>query len=217
MSEKLKSGNFSFDTYVTKQEGLLVEYLRKTLQAETKIVLLESALQEMYKNVEELNQQIEVQQTTIDQSIVGLQAVTIERDNLQARIKDAESAFNRTKDDYLNKIKHLEDALNACNNENGNVKRQASTQDNRVLVLENEIRHLNNSIQIANNDYSTLRENYNRVIAALEESQQKIQDLETKAQLVQEQTVVATPLTKKKRSNKEKTQGTDSEWIDGEY
>lgn len=201
MSDKLKSGNFSFDTYVSKQEGLLVDYIRKTLQAETKIALLESALQEMYKKVEELNQQIEIQQTTIDQSINGLQSVTVERDK-----------FHREKQDLLNKIKGLEDALNSCNSEKNNIRNHANSQDNRVVVLQNEIKHLNNRVQIASDDYSTLKQNYNKVLIALEETNKKLEEAIT---LPPEP--VETVATAKQKKRPKKTQETDSEWVDGEY
>lgn len=221
MSEKLKSGNFSFDTYITKQEGLLVDYLRKTLQAETKVAILESALQEMYKKVEELNQQIEMQQLTFDQSINGLQSVTVERDGLQSRLKEVETSHQtrskeieashqREKESLLNRIKELEQALGNCNSEKSSIRNHANTQDNRVAVLQNEIKHLNNRVQIASDDYSTLKENYNRVLAAFEDANKKIEALE--AANTQE-TVVATK--QKKRSKK--VQETDSEWVDGEY
>lgn len=210
MSDKLKSGNFSFDTYVSKQEGLLVEYLRKTLNAETKIVILESALQEMYKKVEELNQQIETQQMTIDQSINGLQAATVDRDNFSREKNDLAAKFGREKEDLLNQIKTLQESVNTVTVEKNSIRNHANSQDNRVAVLQNEIKHLNNRVQIASDDYSTLKENYSKVLAAFEEANKKIEQLE--AANTQEPVVA-----QKQKKRLKKVEETESEWVDGEY
>ena len=200
MSEK-QGGNFSLETYIVKQETFLIENIRKVLQGETKIVLLESALQEMYKSNESLNEQVQVQNQTIQQSLAGLQATTSERDRAQNRLKDLERAYEE------------------CDNERVSLRVRSNENANKVAVLEDEMRQLNSKLDVVVNDYATLRENYARVLAALEEAQQKIPSTEVKAEPVEvefEAPVVASPA-KKKRSNKEKAQSTDSEWTDGQY
>lgn len=190
MSDKL-GGNFSVETYITKQESLLLDHIRRLLQAETKIVLLESGIQELYKKNEDLTEQLALQKTTSDQSFAGLEAVTIERDKQRAKVAE------------------LEKALNECNNQTTGVRNQYKDSSNRILVLEGEIQQLNTKLQVANNDYATLKENYNKVLEALEEANRKLDGADKKLESVG---VVKTtkPLPKKKKT-------ADSEWVDGEY
>jgi chromosome segregation ATPase len=75
------------DTYLSKQEGLVVEFIRRTLQAETKIAVLESALLESGKKAEVLKEQLERAEETLNQSLVGLKALTVERDELSTKVK----------------------------------------------------------------------------------------------------------------------------------
>lgn len=201
MSDKL-GGNFSVETYIAKHESLLLDHVRRLLQAETKNVLLESGLQEMYKKNEELTEQLNIQKTTSDQSINGLQAITLERDKLQTKLKEQEQS-------YLTKIKEVQNALDDCNNQTTGLRGQYNSSTNRTMVLEGEIQQLNTKLQVANNDYATLKENYNKVLEALEEANRKLDGADKKLESVE---VVKTtkPLPKKKKT-------ADSEWVDGEY
>jgi chromosome segregation ATPase len=188
MSEKV-GGSFSVETYITKQEGLLMEHIRRLLQTETKVVLLESALQEMYKKNEELTSQIDSYKSNFDQSVNGLQNVTIERDRLQTKIKE------------------LEGALNSCNDQKTTATNKMNDHGNRVLILEEDIKQLNSRVQTAANDYSTLKENYNKVLAALEDANKKLESVN--------EVKVAAP--KKEKKSAKRSSDTESEWIDGEY
>lgn len=193
MSDKT-GGNFSVETYISKQETLLVEHIRRSLQAETKIAILESGLQELYKKNEELTEQINLQRNTSDQAISGLQATTLERDKFQNKTSELEQVLqNRTRD--------FEQRLNETNTERNRLTSQLNASNNKIANLENEINQLNNRVQVAGNDYTTLKENYNRVLAALEEANAKVERFES--------------LNSKKKPKKVSTQ--ESEWVDGEY
>ncbi len=82
------------DAYLSKQEGLVVEFIRRTLQAETKIAMLESALLESSRNAEALKERLERAEDTLNQSLVGLKAVTVERDELSAKVKSLMLSLN---------------------------------------------------------------------------------------------------------------------------
>jgi chromosome segregation ATPase len=134
MSE-VASGSFSIDTYLSKQEGLLLEHIRRMLQAETKIALLEAALQDMYKRNEELVQQNETTKVTLDQAVNGLTAVTEEKIRLEASIKDLELVLKSTRNDL-----------------------------NAALIHKGEVDKLNEKLSVAESDYSALKQNYNIVL-----------------------------------------------------
>lgn len=191
MSDKL-TGPLSLETYLNKQESLLVESIRRHLQAETKVSLLESAVQELHRKNEELNGQLEINRTTIEQSINGLQAVTLERDKFSTRISE------------------LEKSLTNSENEKTEFRSKCNESNNRAAVLEQEIRQLNNKLQVASNDYAGLKENYNRVLAALDETNKKLEEVSV-------QNSVEASAQVKSKSRAKKTQGTGSEWLDGEY
>lgn len=134
MSEKT-SGSFSVDTYLSKQEGLLLEHIRRMLQAETRITLLEAALQDMYKRNEELSQQIETTNVALDQAINGLTAVTNERNALNDKVTSLESALIAARSDL-----------------------------NRALVDQSDVEKLKLKLSVVEDDYRVLKQNYNNVL-----------------------------------------------------
>ena len=69
----------SIDLYLAKQEGLVVEFVRRSLQAETKVTLLESTLQE-------INTQLEQHNTLVKDVFDTLKTTTIERDELKEKV-----------------------------------------------------------------------------------------------------------------------------------
>lgn len=134
MNEKT-SGSFSIDTYLSKQEGLLLEHIRRMLQAETKITLLEAALQDMYKRNEELTQQIETTNMALDQAINGLSAVTNERNTLNDKVTGLEVSLITTRTDL-----------------------------NKALVEQSDVEKLKSKLNIVEEDYRVLKQNYNNVL-----------------------------------------------------
>jgi len=85
---------YAVDTYLSKQEGLVVEFIRRTLQAETKIAMLESSLLDSNKKAEALKEQLERAEDILNQSLVGLKVVTVERDDLSAKVKSLMMSLN---------------------------------------------------------------------------------------------------------------------------
>jgi predicted nuclease with TOPRIM domain len=131
----------SVDIYITRQESLLVEHIRKFLQAETKIALLEGGLQELHKKNKDLLDQIDVHQMTIDQSLNGLKAVTMEKDKLAAENESISASLKDCK-----------------------------SRLNELLVVKTELDQVKDRLKIAEDDYVTLKGNYNTVVAMLPEN-----------------------------------------------
>lgn len=134
MNEKT-GGSLSIDTYLAKQEGLLLEHIRRMLQGETRITLLETALQDMYKRNEELSNQVDTTKVALDQAINGLSAATNERN------------------DFSDKVKLLETQL---------VSTKASL--NKALVENSEIEKLKEKLNTVEEDYRVLKQNYSNVL-----------------------------------------------------
>jgi chromosome segregation ATPase len=191
--DEATSGSLSIDTFLTKQEGVLIEYLRKFLQAETRIVLLETGIQELHRKNKDLNEQLETSQTTLNQSIVGLQAVTNERDRA------------------LGDNDKLRASLSACN-----------TRLNEHLIFKTEHDQLKETLNSSQADYATLQGNYRIVLAELETLKEKLKVLEEDyaahskalAPPLSAEEPEPTPVSPKKNK---KIKSTEPEWTDGKY
>lgn len=170
------ANDFSVETYIKKQENLLVEHIRRQLQADTRVTLLELALQEAYKNNEDLTIQVNTLKTTVDQSINGLKSLTAERDNLKIKTEEIPTLTG-----------------------------ELTQAKNKIALLEVDIDDLNMKLKVADNDYTTLKENYNKVLAALNEANEK-----------NGEATVAILMPPKAKQSK-KAQNPSSEWVDGEH
>ena len=78
------------NVYIKRQEDNVLYHLRKQIEAETKVVILEANIVEKTKQIEELEKQIEVLNKTVSEAIAGLQAVSVEKQKLEERL----SVFN---------------------------------------------------------------------------------------------------------------------------
>lgn len=123
--------NNSVDLYLTKQEALVVEFVRRTLQAETKVTLLESALQESNKQLEETNTQLEHHKMLVNDMLVTLKTTTIERDTLRA------SVDNLTTD--LEDYHDLKLAIKTCKERLNTVSTDYSTLQNNYQAVVQEL------------------------------------------------------------------------------
>jgi chromosome segregation ATPase len=195
--DEATSGSLSIDTFLAKQEGVLIEYLRKFLQAETRIVLLETGIQELHRKNKDLNEQLETSQTTLNQSIVGLQAVTNERDRA---LGDSEK---------------LRASLSVCN-----------TRLNEHLIFKTELDQLKETLNSSQADYATLQGNYKIVLAELETLKEKLRvSEEDYAALMEAHSKALAPplaaeepeLTPASPKKSKKIKSTEPEWTDGKY
>lgn len=126
--------NNSVDLYLSKQEALVVEFVRRSLQAETKITLLESALQESNKQLEETTTQLEHHKTLVNDVLGTLKTTTIERDKLKA------SVDNLTTD--LEDYHDLKLAIEACRERLNTLSTDYSTlQNNYQAVVQELVKH----------------------------------------------------------------------------
>lgn len=154
--EEIKQGNLSVETYISKQETFLIELTRRLLQSETKVTILELGLQEMYKKNEELARQIEVQQVSLDQSVVGIKVLTGEKEALEKKIRELDESLL-----YSNKFKD-------------ELAHSANKRTDRILSLEKELKKTKEELETSKSDFATLKSNYSKVLAALEDTSTKL-------------------------------------------
>lgn len=139
------SGSISIDIYLSKHEGLLLENIRRMLQAETRVALLESVLQDVQKKNEELIKQSETTKTALDQAIVGLSIVTNEKLVLENKVKELDQNLNNT----LNQLDEFQ-------------------------KLKSKLTTIEVDYEILKNNYSIVLDNYNKLIGSEQSSPQVI-------------------------------------------
>ena len=123
--------NNSVDLYLTKQEALVVEFVRRTLQAETKITLLESALQESNKELEETKTQLEHHKVLVNDMLSTLKTTTIERDMLKVTVDNLATDL----EDYHD----LKLAIKTCKERLNTVSTDYSTLQNNYQAVVQEL------------------------------------------------------------------------------
>lgn len=153
MSEQ--NEDFYVETYVKKQEGLLLEHIRRQIQAETKNSVIEIALVERTNKVAELEEQIKQLNTAVNQAVMGLQSLTIERDGLKKNLDEANERIEYLAK-FQQKYKDLENEL-----------------ANRSVVVDK----LSNRIETYQQDMEQMKTNYTAVSSALEDATTKLSKL----------------------------------------
>lgn len=148
--------------YIQRQEMLLLDYIRKTIDLELKAISLNSSLLEYKTKFEESQKQVEIQNDLMQQAANGVESLTIEK----LKFEEKEKKLNET-------INELKSSLNDCKNE-----RYSITQD---LNRANEkIANFDNDLKAANYRTDEIREEYNRQTQELSELFKENQELKSK-------------------------------------
>lgn len=148
--------------YIQRQEMLLLEYIRKTIELELKVISLNSSSIEYKTKFEESQKQVDIQNDLMQQAANGVESLTIEK----LAFEEKEKKLNET-------ITDLKNSLNDCKNE-----RYSITQD---LNRANEkIANFDNDLKAANKMADEIREEYNRQTQELSELFKENQQLKAK-------------------------------------
>jgi predicted RNase H-like nuclease (RuvC/YqgF family) len=142
MNENVTDSDIFINTYIKKQEDFTVKLMRERLELETKLQLVQTAL------IEKINEKNNTDEL-LKQSVNGVQALTIERDNLK---KELDSITEKT-EAFRNKCEQL---------------------TNSLVEEQNKTRELSR----VKNDYDTLKNNYDLVKNSHEILQSKLDELQ---------------------------------------
>ena len=126
--------------YVQKQEQLMLEYIRKSIDLEIRSMILGNVVKDISTKYEESQDQIKVLNGSMDQAVKGLDALTVDKKMFEERVSQ-----------YENRIKQLEKELsetlvekNQFGNELSTVKgqiddyRRSSEESRRELQRQTE-------------------------------------------------------------------------------
>jgi chromosome segregation ATPase len=141
--------------YIQRQEMLLLEYIRKTIDLELKAISLNSSLIEYKSKYEESQKQVEVQNELMQQAANGVESLTIEKKK------------------YEKTVEELKTSLSDCRNERVAIA-------NELKEAKQKIDNFDNEIKIANNRADEIREEYNRQTKELSELFKENQELKSK-------------------------------------
>jgi len=139
--ENVTDSDIFINAYLKKQEDFTVELIRKRLEGEVKIQLLQTELQKVLAEKTSLEDMVK-------QSLVGLEGITLERDNYKIKASDLESKLEKD-------TRALRDI---------NVNNQALIDELKVQVK---------SYSSLKSDYEILKNNYDMVLAELNKISEK--------------------------------------------
>lgn len=148
--------------YIQRQEMLLLDYIRKTIDLELKAISINFSLLEYKTKYEESQKQIEIQNDLMQQAANGVESLTIEK----LKFEEKEKKLNET-------INELKSSLNDCKNERYSITQELNKANEKIDNFVNEIK-------IANNRADEIREEYNRQTQELSELFKENQELKTK-------------------------------------
>jgi chromosome segregation ATPase len=86
--ENVTDSDIFINAYLKKQEDFTVEVIRKRLEAEVKIQLLQTELQKVLAEKTSLEDMVK-------QSLSGLEGITLERDKYKTKVSDLESKLEK--------------------------------------------------------------------------------------------------------------------------
>lgn len=144
-------------TYIGRFEQALLDHVRKQVDSETKISIYEAAIQDLQRKLEETERMAADHKSAFDQALVGLQSVTLEKDEFKTRQEKRETEFELICSE-LEKVRE---------------ERQKAFND--VALLEQKVADLNRLVEAANIDAGVMKNNYTLVLKSLEEANAELE------------------------------------------
>jgi len=136
--------------YIQRQESIAVEFMRKSIDLEIKVMSLTAAVQELEQKFEESQKQVEIQNDMMAQAAKGMEslnsekeAVEKERDDFCIQIKDLQKRcdqINLEKAKVLTDLANVEQTINNFKKQSEELKKEYTKQTEELnsLYKENE-------------------------------------------------------------------------------
>lgn len=137
--------------YVQKQEVILQEYIRKSIDLDIRSLILSNAVKEISAKYEEAQDQIRTLNGTMDQAVKGLDALTVDKQMFEERISQYENRIKQLEKDYGD----TQVQKNQIGNELASLK---ETVDNYKKSSEESRRELQRQTEELNNVYREMEE-----------------------------------------------------------
>lgn len=144
-------------TYIGRFEQALLDHVRRQVDSETKVAIYESAIQDLQRKLEESDRMAADHKSAFDQALLGLQAVTVEKDELKSRQEKRETEFELI-----------------CN-ELEKTRQEKQKALNEVAMLEQKVADLGRLVDTARTDASVMKNNYSLVLKSLEDANAELE------------------------------------------
>jgi chromosome segregation ATPase len=185
--ENVTNSDVFINAYLKKQEDFTVELIRKKLETEVKVQLLQTELQKV------LTEKIPLEDM-VKQSMTGLEGITLERDKYKNKVTELE-----------NKLEKDIRALRDINVDNQTLITELKEQIKQSTTLKSDYETLKNNYNKVNEELNRVNGELNRVLQELTKANEEL----TKAN---EKPIDKPAVINKKKLKKDLQ---ESEWIDG--
>ncbi len=144
MTEK-NSLSASIEIYISKQESVALEFIRRALQAETKVAMLEEVLSQTKQKLEIAEEQTANCNSTLNQSINGLSALQVEKEQYKSEASrlSAEVADLRSK---LEVERDLKETIQRLTSELETKKSNYAALSKAYYTVENQLEETTNEL-----------------------------------------------------------------------
>lgn len=132
--------------YIQKQELMLLDYLRKSVDSEIRASMLEASIKDLTEKYNESQKQVEIQNDMMSQAAKGLETVTVERNQLQDRV-----------DEYLKTITSLQQEKDTFYQELVKVRENFDGSDRRINELTAELKKQNEELTALYHENESLK------------------------------------------------------------
>ena len=225
-------------TYVSKLEGVILDQIRKHVECDTRNTLYASAVQDLQTKLEEKERFGSDMKSALDQALAGLQAVTVEKDEIKTKHEKREFEFELICSE-LEKVREecrqTQNSLAICTQEKTTLENQMASVNSDNNALRNNYQSVLNTLeecrtQLANTsaDYEALKRSYEEALNNLKDHAKQVTVLlkdnealkrsyeEASKKLEESYDVTENkPSEPEKLSTKKKKTAKDSDWVDG--
>ena len=137
--------------YIQRQELLLLDSIRKSLDLEIKVISLNGSLTEYKGKYEESQKQVEVQNDLMQQAANGVESLTIENKKLEKTLEELKQSFTKCRDesnDYKTKNISLQEELKLANHNVKEIRDEYNRQTKELSELFKENQELKTKLPI---------------------------------------------------------------------
>lgn len=98
--EKKEQQNLYTLHYIQKQEQMLLDFIRKNIDADVRIVALNNNIADAEARYEESQKQVALGNEMLSQAAVTIESLTVERDNIKAELEKVKAELSSLQSNY---------------------------------------------------------------------------------------------------------------------
>lgn len=159
--------------YIQKQEQLLLDMMRKIVDAEVRITAMNNSINEANARFEESQKQVELSNEMMQQAAAGLEEIQLDNQNLRLEVGNLHTEISALQDNYTALDKKNQALIYEKENAQGQVNLKLVEADNKIKELEKTVENVRSSYDLLNDEYKRAVEEVNNLTKQLESSDTK--------------------------------------------